>query len=171
MKRWLAFAPLAVLALLAIVFVTKSLHRDPHIQSMALVGKPLPDLTLASTDDGTPRRLRAVAAGPVLINVYASWCPPCVEEAPALVALKSLGVPIVGIAYKDQPDKTRAFLAANGDGYSAHLDDPDGRAGLELGVTGPPETFAVNAQGIIVAKHIGALSPDDARAMMRQAAH
>jgi cytochrome c biogenesis protein CcmG/thiol:disulfide interchange protein DsbE len=169
MRRVLAWAPLVVLALLAIIFVTKSLHRDPHVQSMALVGKPLPDLTLPTLEDGRPIRLRDAARGPILINVYASWCAPCVQEAPALAALKQAGVPIVGIAYKDKPEDTQAFLARYGDGFTVHLADADGAAGLELGVTGPPETFAVNAEGVIVGKHVGALSQDDAISLMRRA--
>ena len=169
MKRILAFAPLAVLALLAVVFAVYSLKRDPHVESMALVGKPLPDLTLPAVSDGRPTPLRAAAKGPVLINVYASWCPPCVAESPALMQLKAAGVPIMGLAYKDKPEDTKAFLAANGDPFIANL-QADAPAGLELGVAGPPETYAVNAAGVIVGKHTGVLSVADAQDLMRKAA-
>lgn len=168
MKRVLAFAPLIVLAVLAVVFAVYSLKRDPHVESMALVGKETPDLTLPALEGDAPVRLRVAAKGPVLINVFASWCPPCVAEAPALNQLKAAGVPIVGLAYKDDPAKSRAYLADNGNPYTVVL-KADAAAGLELGVAGPPETFAVNAQGMIVGKHSGALTVADAQDLMRKA--
>lgn len=169
MKRWLAFIPVAVLVALAALFAFKSLGRDPHVQPQALVGKPLPDLTLPPLEGGAPQALRAVARGPVLVNVYASWCAPCAEEAPALAALKAEGVPIVGLAYKDAPDRNQAFLARYGDPFRARLVDAEGLAGLDLGVTGPPETYAVNAAGVIVAKHVGPMSVEQGRALLARA--
>jgi cytochrome c biogenesis protein CcmG/thiol:disulfide interchange protein DsbE len=169
MKRILAWAPIVVLILLAVIFRYKSLHRDPNVDPHALVGKPVPDLTLPALADGAPTSLRAVARGPILINVYASWCPPCVAEAPNLVQLKAASVPIVGLAYKDKPEDTRAFLTQYGNAYTVSL-QADAKAGLDLGVAGPPETFAVNSQGIIVGKHSGELSVADAQDLMRKAA-
>ena len=110
--------------------------------------------------------VRAVQGGPMLVNFYGSWCAPCVEEAPALMALKAQGAPIVGVAYKDAPDKTRVYLQTYGDPYRAVLLDPDGRAGVDFGISGVPETFAVSAEGMVLAKHVGPLTPDDAEALL-----
>lgn len=169
MNRWLAFAPLAVLAALALLFGVYGLNHDPKVEPRALVGKPLPEVSLPSLDDGRPVRLADAARGPVLVNVFASWCAPCEIEAPVLVELKRQGVRIVGIAYKDAPPNTEAFLARLGDPYDARLVDRDGRAGIELGVTGVPETYLVGADGMILDKHSGPLTPEIAQAMLAKA--
>jgi len=167
--RWLAFAPLAVLAALALLFGVYGLNHDPKVEPRALVGKPLPEVSLPSLDDGRPVRLADAARGPVLVNVFASWCAPCEIEAPVLVELKRQGVRIVGIAYKDAPPNTEAFLARLGDPYDARLVDRDGRAGIELGVTGVPETYLVGADGMILDKHSGPLTAEIAQAMLAKA--
>jgi cytochrome c biogenesis protein CcmG/thiol:disulfide interchange protein DsbE len=164
--RWLTLAPLAVLAALAVLFGVYALRHDPHVDPRARVGKPVPDIAVASLEDGRPVRLRALAAqGPLLVNFFASWCAPCEVEAPQLNGLKAEGVRIVGVAYKDAPADTQAFLARLGDPYALRLSDRDGRAGVEFGVTGVPETYLVGADGVIKDKHSGPLSDADAEAL------
>jgi cytochrome c biogenesis protein CcmG/thiol:disulfide interchange protein DsbE len=163
-KRWVAIVPLAVLAALAILFAGYALHHDPHVNPAALVGKTAPDLKLRTLDGGPPKALRTSADGPVLINFFASWCAPCVEETPALMALRSQGVRIIGVAYKDvrEPSQPQRFLDQYGNPFTAIYIDPDGRAGVDFGVTGPPETFLVAPDGKVLAKYIGPLTPEAA---------
>jgi len=175
MSRWLAILPLVVLVGLGLLFGPKSLHRNPQVQPHALVGKPMPDLTLPSLDDGQPVRLRDLTkGGPVLVNFFASWCAPCEVEAPVLMKLKAEGVRIVGVAYEDVPprgseDATRVFLTRLGDPYLQRLEDGSGRAGVEFGVTGVPETYLVGADGMVLDKHTGPLEASDAEALARRA--
>lgn len=169
MNRFVALAPLAVLAGLGILFATYGLHHDPHVNPAALVGKPVPPLSLPGLQGAPPAPLRSQLRGPTFINVFASWCAPCVEEAPALTAMAAEGARIVGVAYKDDPEASRAFLRRYGDPFATVLVDRDGRAGVELGVSGVPETFLVGNDGVILAKHSGALSPADANAMLDRA--
>lgn len=170
MNRLLAFLPLAALLALGLLFGLYALKRDPQVQPDALVGKPLPDLVLPALDSGRPLSLRQAAApAPVLVNIFASWCAPCEIEHPVLVDLKKQGVRVVGVAYKDAPDNTKAFLGRLGDPYAERLVDRDGRAGIELGVTGVPETYLVGADGTILAKHTGPLSLDQAKALLSKA--
>lgn len=167
MNRWLALLPLVALAALAVLFGVYSLKRDPQVQPDALVGKPVPELTLPRLDDGRSAPLRAaLGEGPALVNIFASWCAPCEIEHPVLVTLEGQGVRIVGVAYKDAPENTKAFLGRLGDPFAERLVDRDGRAGIELGVTGVPETYLVGADGVILAKHTGPLTPETARALM-----
>ncbi len=171
MNRLLAALPLIALAALALLFGLFALKHDPRVQPHALVGKALPDLTLPALDDGRPVRLReATADGPVLVNVFASWCAPCELEAPVLMEMKARGVKLVGVAYKDAPDNTKAFLGRVGDPYTKRLVDRDGRAGIELGVTGVPETYLVDAKGVILSKYAAPLSEADAQDLMRKMA-
>ncbi|CAN7500486.1 DsbE family thiol:disulfide interchange protein [Phenylobacterium sp. LjRoot225] len=162
MSRWLSLAPLVVLAALAALFGLYALNHDPQVQPRALVGRPMPDLTLPALEDGQPVRLRELTAkGPVIVNFFASWCAPCEVEAPQLNALAAKGVRIVGIAYKDAPEKTQAFLARLGDPYVQRLTDRDGRAGVEFGTTGVPETYLVGRDGVILDKHTGPIEAAD----------
>ena len=163
MSRWLAALPLIALVALALLFGLFALKHDPRVEPQALVGKPMPDLVLPTLDDGRPMRLREAAKGPLLVNIFASWCAPCEIEHPVLLEMKAQGVPVVGIAYKDAPDNTKAFLNRLGDPYVARLVDRDGRGGIELGVTGVPETYLVGADGMILAKHTGPLTAQVAK--------
>lgn len=166
MSRWLTLLPLVALVGLGLLFGLYGLHHNPQVQPHALVGKPMPDLTLASLDDDRPVRLRDLTRqGPVLVNFFASWCAPCELEEPVLLQMKAQGVRIVGIAYKDAPQDTRAFLTRLGDPFAQRLVDRDGRAGVEFGVTGVPETYLVGADGKILDKHTGPLESADAQAL------
>ncbi|MFO0411678.1 MAG: DsbE family thiol:disulfide interchange protein [Brevundimonas sp.] len=162
MSRWLSIVPLIVLVALAALFIGWSLKRDPSIKPDALIGQPIPEtvLPMLTGDRPGPGHLDLKTAGvgkPMLVNVFASWCAPCRAEHPALMALEARGVAVVGVAWKDDPVATRAFLDELGDPYAMVLVDRDGRAGLDLGITGAPETFAVNAMGQVVAKSSGPL--------------
>lgn len=169
MKRWIAWTPLAVLLLLAVLFAGYALKHDPKFVPAALVGKPLPRLVLQPLDGGPQRPLQVTLQGPTFINVFASWCVPCIQEAPTLLAMEAQGARIVGIAYKDEPAASQAFLERYGDPFVERLTDRDGRAGVELGVSGVPETFLVGADGMVIAKHSGPMTAADAEAMLEKA--
>ena len=165
MSRWLAALPLIVLAGLAVLFLGYGLHRNPQVVPEALVGKTVPALSLPSLDDGTLRSIREAARdGPVLVNFFASWCGPCQVEHPVLMDLRARHVRIIGVAYKDDPANTRAFLAKLGDPFDATLVDRDGRAGIEFGVSGVPETYLVAQGGKVLAKRTN-LNAGDAQAL------
>ncbi len=162
MSRWFAAVPVVVLLALTVLFVGYALRHDPHVSPAALVGKPAPGVAMQPLGGGGLRAAVLPGQGPVLVNFFGSWCAPCVEEAPALMALKAQGVPIIGVAYKDKTPNTQAYLNNYGNPYQAILTDPTGRAGVEWGISGVPETFAVAASGKIVAKKALPLSPQDA---------
>jgi len=168
-KRWLALLPLIAIVLLGVLFAGYALHRNPHIEPQALVGKPAPDVTLPALDTGEPTAIRATAKGPTLINFFASWCVPCELEHPQLMALKAEGVRIVGVAYKDAPENSRAFIGRMGDPFAVKLIDRDGRAGVEFGTTGVPETYLVGADGRIIAKYTGPLTAETAETLLDKA--
>ncbi|HEY2177222.1 MAG TPA: DsbE family thiol:disulfide interchange protein [Caulobacteraceae bacterium] len=170
MRRLIVFAPLAALVLAIVLFAGWSLRRGPQVTPMAMVGKPLPNLVLAQLDGAGATPLRAAAKGPALVNFYASWCAPCAAESPALLALKAEGVRIVGVAYKDDRAASSGFLNRLGDPYAVRLTDPDGAAGIEFGLTGVPETYAVDAKGVIRAKRAAPIDAADAESLLAAAA-
>lgn len=164
MSRWLAFVPLAALLALGLLFGLYALNRNPQVQPQALVGKPVPTVSLPTLAEGQPVSLREMASeGPMIVNFFASWCAPCEIEHPVLMGLKGEPVRVVGVAYKDAPQNSQAFLDRLGDPFAEILVDRDGRAGVEFGVTGVPETFVVGRDGTILAKHTGPLTEADAR--------
>lgn len=172
MNRWFAVIPLAALiALVAFAavrlgdFTGRSLAEGggSEYRPDALVGQPVPEtvlpmLTGAEAGPGVLDLKTAGVGKPMLINVFASWCAPCRLEHANLMALEAQGVAVVGVAWKDDPAATRAFLDELGDPYSMVLVDRDGRAGLDLGITGAPETFAVDAMGKVTGKFSGPLT-------------
>jgi cytochrome c biogenesis protein CcmG/thiol:disulfide interchange protein DsbE len=165
-KRWLAFAPLAALALLAVLFVGWTLRRDPDVKPDALIGRPLPASEVVLRD-GRAVRLDEAARGPAVINVFASWCAPCRVEHPELIRMGGSGVTVIGLSYKDDPADTEAFLLELGDPFETVFFDRSGRAGLDLGISGVPETFVVDGRGVVVAKHAGPMTPQDADRIAR----
>ena len=175
MIRWLTLLPVLAMVALAALFGFYALKHDPHVDPHALVGKPMPDLTLARLQDGTPLRLRStLAQGPVVVNFFASWCGPCEEDQPALLSLQARGVRIIGIDYEDvaprgSAGKAQAFLARLGNPFAETLVDADGRAGIDFGITGVPETYLVGPDGKILVKYTGPLSKDQADKLAAQA--
>jgi cytochrome c biogenesis protein CcmG/thiol:disulfide interchange protein DsbE len=164
-KRWLAIIPLIVMVALFVLFVGWSLKRDPEFKPDALVGQSVPETVLPILQDGVagPQNVDIRTAGvgrPMIVNIFASWCAPCRIEHPRLLALQAQGIAVVGVAYKDEPEATQAFLDELGDPFAMVLVDREGRAGLDLGVSGVPESFAVDAMGRIVAKSSGPLLTD-----------
>jgi cytochrome c biogenesis protein CcmG/thiol:disulfide interchange protein DsbE len=166
-KRWIALAPLVVLVASLALFRFYALTRTTaEVTPDALVGRPLPAIALQGLDGAPARAIAAAQKGPMLVNLFASWCVPCAVEHPELMRLKSEGVRIVGVAYKDKPAASQAFLAERGDPFAVVLTDPQGLAGIEFGISGVPETFAVDARGVIVAKHAGPMTRADAQALV-----
>ena len=168
MKRWIAVIPLAVLALLAVMFFGWTLKRDPHVSPDELVGKPAPAVAVTPLAGGQPVALNAAVQGPALINVFASWCAPCRAEQPQLLRLKQQGVRIIGIAWKDDPAKTQTLLSEIGDPFTVVYSDLDGRAAVELGISGAPETFVVDGRGVIIDKWAAPITDEDAARLLRE---
>ncbi|MEN9482127.1 MAG: hypothetical protein RJB37_7 [Pseudomonadota bacterium] len=161
---WLA--GLGALALLGVLAI--GLTRDPHELPSTRIGKPWPAVTLPVLGDAA-----AAPVGPAqwrgrarIVNLWASWCGTCREEHPALMSLAATlraqgrADQLVGLNYKDRAADAGDWLARLGDPFSMSLVDADGRMAIELGVYGAPETFVIDAQGVILHRHVGALTPE-----------
>lgn len=152
--------PLVALVALIGLFAF-NLDRDPQFVPSALLNKPVPDMSLPAIDDtiDKPGFAPSDFTGQVtLVNVFASWCIPCRDEHPLLMQMAREGVVIYGINQKDAPENARKFLNDLGNPYTRIGADRDGRAAIEWGVYGVPESFVVNAQGVITYKHTGPLN-------------
>ena len=174
----LKLLPLALFVAIA-GFLWKGLSLDPGELPSPLIDRPAPAFSVATlprpASDVTAgaTNVPASAAGDVfdsetmagrvwLLNVWASWCGPCAQEHPQLVALTRMrDVPVVGLNYKDDPDAARAWLERYGDIFSDVLSDVEGSVGLDWGVYGVPETFVIDAAGQVRYKHVGPVLPDD----------
>ena len=157
------------LFVLVVILLAVGLELDPRRVPSPLIGKPLPAFEMETLAQPANTLSRADLDGrPYLLNVWASWCVACRQEHPLLVELARRGtITLIGLNYKDTRADALAWLADRGDPYRLSLFDADGRLGLDLGVYGVPETFFIDAEGIIRHKHIG---PLDAGAFERDIA-
>ncbi len=155
--RW-AVLGLPLLGFLVLVgFLLRGLFSDPTELSSALVGKPVPAFTVPDIYDTQKIHSEQVLTGrPMLLNVWATWCPTCRAEHDYLNKLAAQGVYIVGLNYKDDSrSKAVNWLNTLGDPYQLNLFDESGRVAIEFGVYGAPETFVIDAQGRIRYRHVG----------------
>jgi cytochrome c biogenesis protein CcmG/thiol:disulfide interchange protein DsbE len=166
-RRWLVWLPFAAFAGMLWVATERLLPAERVVQFKP-IDTPLPHFTLPPLLPGKPG-LSSADFGrgePRLINVFASWCVPCIAESPQLMALKRAGIRIEGVAIRDRPDAVRRFLARNGDPYGGIGDDRTGRVQLALGSSGVPETYLVDGRGRIVRRHAGDIRADDVPAIL-----
>ncbi|MBA4790027.1 MAG: DsbE family thiol:disulfide interchange protein [Rhizobiales bacterium] len=165
-RLWLIALPVLLFAALALLFLFRLFAGDPSRIPSALIGRPAPLVELAPLP-GLAREGRpvpgldpaALKGRVTLVNVWASWCAPCREEHPLLMALaQDPRLRVVGINYKDAPDNARRFLGQNGLPFAAVGVDPNGRAAIDWGVYGVPESFLVAPDGTIAHKFVGPLT-------------
>ena len=171
--RLVYLLPVGLFALLALIFLSRlESGDDPEAIPSALVGKPAPAFDLPALPGlAVPGLKRADLDGKLtVVNVFGSWCVPCRQEHPVLSALAKDGrIRVVGIDYKDQPVNAAAFLDELGNPYAAVGVDQRGRAAIDWGVYGVPETFLVGPDGIIRDKIIGSLTDDVVEARLKPA--
>jgi len=136
--------------------------KDEFVES-AMIGKPIPAFALPPAVADRPGLASADLADgrPKLLNVFASWCVPCIAEAPNLRRLEASGANIVGVAIRDRPEDVAAFLARNGNPFSRIGKDDISAVQLSIGSSGVPETFVIDGRGIIRYQHIGDIRDDD----------
>jgi cytochrome c biogenesis protein CcmG/thiol:disulfide interchange protein DsbE len=180
---WLFAIPLILFGALALVFLAGLFTGNASKVPSALIGKPAPAIALEALEGlqqgGKPVPAFAMAdlakGRATIVNVFASWCAPCRIEHPFLVAMaespavKQGRVAVVGINYKDEAENARRFLGALGNPFSAVGVDKAGRAAIEWGVYGVPETFLIGPDGRILDKHVGPLDADSAGRMLARA--
>ena len=159
MKRYLI--PLGIFLVLA-VFLGVGLKLNPREVPSPLVGKPAPAFSLPTLADPAVQLAATQMKGQVwVLNVWASWCVPCLAEHPYVTQLaRTPGVKVVGLNYKDKPADAQAWLQKHGDPYSSIVADRDGRVGIDYGVYGVPETFIIDRAGVIRHKQIGPITPE-----------
>jgi cytochrome c biogenesis protein CcmG/thiol:disulfide interchange protein DsbE len=161
MPRLLLFIPLALFVILGI-FLFKGLSIDPRELPSALLNKPFPEFQVPALRDSNKILTTTDFIGqPVLVNVWATWCPSCRQEHNQLLSIAGeANIPIIGLNYKDDRNAALAWLEQLGDPYKFNIYDERGMLGLDLGVYGAPETYLLDAQGIIRYRHVGVVTPE-----------
>ena len=151
-----------VLFVVLVVFLAVGLQHDPHKLPSALINKAAPDFALPELREPSkiisPNQMRGKVW---LLNVWASWCVGCREEHPFLLDIARSGVvPIYGLTWKDKREDSLAVLSELGDPYVLNVSDFDGRVAIDYGITGAPETYLIDKNGIIRYKEPGQLTPE-----------
>lgn len=156
-RKWVFFLPLSLVVLLASLFAYALLTGvDPSEMPSALEGEEMPDFQLSSVQDSRQvLTMDDLTGAPFMLNFWATWCPSCKWEHPYLNSLSQEGVRIIGVNYKDERDLALAWLNDYANPYELDLFDPNGDLGFELGVTGAPETFFVDSNGVIQYRYQG----------------
>jgi cytochrome c biogenesis protein CcmG/thiol:disulfide interchange protein DsbE len=161
MSRWLRVLPVALLVLVLAALVWRLANPEDTTIRSRLTGKPVPEFALPAALPGKPGLDSADLAkgGPRLLNVFASWCVPCIAEARVLTQLKDRGVTIEAIAIRDRPADVADFLARHGDPFDRIGLDDNSRVQLALGSSGVPESFVIDGRGQIRYQHVGPIEP------------
>jgi cytochrome c biogenesis protein CcmG/thiol:disulfide interchange protein DsbE len=157
LKRLKLFIPLGIFLVLA-AFLLKGLSLDPQALPSALIDRPLPAFSLPVLGEERTVTQASVSGEVALFNVWATWCASCRVEHPFLTRLADSGVPIYGINYKDEDAAALRWLDELGDPYRVNIVDAEGSLGLDLGVYGAPETYVVDARGVIRYRHVGVVN-------------
>jgi len=155
--RWL-LVPIVVVPV--VLLLLHGFSRDPAAIPSALIGKPMPSFSLV-TLDGRTVTAAELRGRPLVLNFWASWCPSCVDEHAALLDAAQrygMSVRIVGVLYQDTPDGARSFEARYGEPSWPTLLDPNGSLAIDFGVSGPPESYVIDANGIVRYKQFGPLT-------------
>ncbi|WJR78594.1 DsbE family thiol:disulfide interchange protein [Bradyrhizobium sp. NP1] len=174
-RPWLMALPLLVFAALAVLFWLRLGSGDPSRIPSALIGRPAPQTALPALEGLTSNGAAVPGLDPAtlkgkvsIVNVWASWCVPCHDEAPLLTELaKDKRLQLIGINYKDAPDNARRFLGRYGNPFGIVGVDGNGRAAIEWGVYGVPETFVIGREGTILFKLVGPITPDNIEAVLK----
>lgn len=169
-KLLVLLAGLALVVPLLLVLVV-NLGRDPHLIRSPLIGQPAPPFALPRVGGGAPVALESLRGRPVVVNFWATWCMPCLQEHPALQdAARRYGneVAFLGVVYEDQESNVVGLLSRFPSVFPA-LMDPGTRTALAYGVQGVPETYFINREGLIVAKYAAPLEPATIDALLAQA--
>ncbi len=172
-RKWLLWLPFALGLTLLVVFYFGLKKPADHVIASQLVGKPLPEFNAPPALPGMPGAATADFQGgkPRLLNVFASWCLPCIAEIPVLMRLKAMGAEVNGIAVHDTPEALTKFLGRNGNPYARIGADDQSRIQLALGSSGVPETFVIDGKGKIVHQHIGVVSERDVPKLLELLGH
>lgn len=168
-RRLILWLPLALFAIfVATVAINLYAPSDRTIRSR-MVGKPVPAFALDPMLQARTglRSLDYAKGQPRVINIFASWCVPCIAEAPHLETLAKQGLPIDAVAVRDRPEDVADFLRKYGDPYQSIGSDPNSRVQIALGASGVPETFIVDGNGIIRHHHLGAINQGDVPAIVQ----
>ena len=157
MDKFMRFFPPLLFLALAVTFYVGMQRVDPEDLPSALIGRQapqtLPQLAVAGTEP-----LASLTEGEVtVVNFWASWCPPCRAEHPTLLALDAQGIRVVGVNFRDDPGDAAAYLVRDGNPFSATSVDESGRAAIDWGVSAPPETFILDADGTVLHRYVGPL--------------
>lgn len=171
MNRLLPFIGFALIVALLAFGIHWNRSHDMNWVPSPLIDKPAPEFTLPLLYEPTKTVARQDLLGkPWLLNVFGSWCVTCQDEHPVLMAYaKKLGVPLIGMDWKDDPDTAKRWLAQFGNPYDTIIVDENGKAGIDFGVYGAPESFLIDAKGVIRFKHIGPITPDVLATKLRPA--
>lgn len=175
-SNYLRLLPVVIFVIVAGFFAMALRSGDPSLLPSTLVGKPVPSTSFPPIEgleaqQGKPESgftSADLAKGKIsVVNYWASWCVPCIDEHPLLEQLKeATGIDVYGVNYKDQASAARRFLGRYGNPFTAVGTDADGRAAIDWGVYGTPETFVVNGKGDVIYKHVGPITDESLKSKL-----